>query len=98
MVANTKTNKKNGTLYFLNNSHVGKIDKKMNIINLSSNKDDNRFTANYKMTRCDCNLGDAILISNYVFHKSGKNLSNNSTKVENKLYFALSFMHKQMVQ
>ena len=76
-----KTNKKNGTLYFLNNSHVGKIDKKMNIINLSSNKDDNRFTANYKMTRCDCNLGDAILISNYVFHKSGKNLSNNSRNV-----------------
>ena len=75
------TDKKNGTLYFLNNSHMMGIDKKMNLMNLSSNKDNINLTKNYKKIRCDCKIGDAILISNYVFHKSGANLSKKSRNV-----------------
>jgi ectoine hydroxylase-related dioxygenase (phytanoyl-CoA dioxygenase family) len=80
-----KTNKKNGTLKFLNNSHNLGVLKKVNQKNLSNTKN---IKKNGEKHIC-CEIGDAILISNHVFHGSGVNRSS-----YNRYVLAVGYINK----
>jgi len=68
-----KTNRNNGSLKFLKNSNKLKILKKKNRENLESTNE-NKYKKS-QIINVNCNIGDAILISNTVFHGSGRNNS-----------------------
>tara|TARA_B100001057_G_scaffold453899_1_gene499134 strand:+ start:42 stop:692 length:651 start_codon:yes stop_codon:yes gene_type:complete len=74
-----KTNKKNGTLNFLKQSNDLKIMKKVNESNLK--KGELKKSKKYKKISINCNFGDAILISNRVFHGSTENKSKSNRYV-----------------
>lgn len=74
-----KTNKINGTLNFLKQSNNLKVMKKINESNLK--KGELKKLNKYKKISINCNLGDAILISNRVFHGSTENKSNSNRYV-----------------
>ena len=74
-----KTNKTNGTLNFLKQSNNLKVMKKINESNLK--KGELKKLKKYKKISINCNLGDAILISNRVFHGSTENKSKSNRYV-----------------
>jgi len=82
-----KTNKKNGTLFFHLRSHNLPIKRKINIKNLHGNEK-NKNLIKYKKINCNCSLGDAILISNHIFHGSNKNKSK-----KNRYVLALGYIN-----
>lgn len=80
-----KTNKKNGTLKFLSYSHNSGVLKKINEKNLISKKNEKKIGEKHIC----CEIGDAILISNHVFHGSGVNKSN-----YNRYVLAVGYINK----
>ena len=69
------TNKKNGALIFYENSHKEGIKKKLNNILLNSKSANQALLKKYKSKTINCRLGDVIIISNSIFHKSNNNMS-----------------------
>ena len=69
------TNKKNGALIFYENSHKERIKKKLNNILLNSKSANQTLLKKYKSKTINCRLGDVIIISNSIFHKSNNNMS-----------------------
>lgn len=67
--------KKNGALSFFINSNKDKIKSRINERSLISDKELNYFSK-YKSKTIECEIGDIIIISNNIFHKSLDNISN----------------------
>jgi len=80
-----KTNKKNGTLKFLSYSRNLGVLKKINQKNLNNKKNNKKKGEKHIC----CEIGDAILISNHVFHGSGANKSNH-----NRYVLAVGYINK----
>ena len=83
-----KTNKLNGTLNFAKKSHKLDINKKLNIFNLDGVGNNENTLNKFKKINCICNVGDAILISNHIFHGSGANRSS-----KNRYVLALGYIN-----
>lgn len=68
-------NKKNGALVFYKNSHMRGINEKLNSDLLNQKKSRSNVLKKYTTETISCKLGDVIIISNSIFHKSHNNLS-----------------------
>lgn len=64
------TNKKNGTLFFIKKINGQKLDYKKNLLSLKRKK----VNLNKKFY-CNCKFGEAVLISNRIFHGTDFNYS-----------------------
>jgi len=82
------TNRLNGTLNFAKKSHKLKINKKANIFNLDGVGKKDKSLDKFNNTNCNCKFGDAIVISNHIFHGSGANKSK-----KNRYVLALGFIN-----
>ena len=73
--------KKNGSLFFFTKSNKEKINSKLNLKSLNDKNFKLSKFKRYKKKSINCNIGDAILISNRVIHGSGGNKSNSRREV-----------------
>ena len=67
--------KKNGALVFFKKSSNGKIYEKINHESLNDTSKKNKFFSRFKKKIITCKVGDIIVISNFIFHKSYDNKS-----------------------
>lgn len=73
--------KKNGSLFFFTKSNKERINSKLNLKSLNDKNFKLYKFKRYKKKSINCNIGDAILISNRVIHGSGGNKSNSRREV-----------------